>query len=76
MRQAKKRALSNKVVRVAYKDAVKEVNKSILAGKTDLKEQLRLAQQKIDKAAKKGVIKKNTASRKLSRLMKKIKSTK
>ena len=72
MRQAKKRALSNKIVRVAYKDAIKDVSKSILAGQTDVKEQLRLAQQRIDKAAKKGVIKKNTASRKLSRLMKKL----
>ncbi|HOX60839.1 MAG TPA: 30S ribosomal protein S20 [Candidatus Magasanikbacteria bacterium] len=76
LRQAKKRAISNKIVRSAYKEVLKEANKAILAGKTDITETLRLAQKKLGKAAKKGVIKKNTASRKLSRLMKKFNKVK
>ncbi len=68
LRQAEKKALRNKVVKNAYKTAVKTARKGIIAGK-DVKEELRLAQKKLDKAAKKGIIKKNTASRKLSRLV-------
>lgn len=67
LRQAKKRTAANLIIKKNFKKAVKEV--ATEGG--DLKEKLRLAQQQLDKAAKKGVIKKNTASRKLSRLMKK-----
>ncbi|KKQ27497.1 MAG: 30S ribosomal protein S20 [Candidatus Magasanikbacteria bacterium GW2011_GWC2_37_14] len=69
LRQNKKRAAQNLVYRVAYKEAVKAVKKAVALGK-DAKEMLRLAQKKMDKAAKVGIIKKNTASRKLSRLTK------
>ncbi|MBP9760777.1 MAG: 30S ribosomal protein S20 [Candidatus Magasanikbacteria bacterium] len=72
MRQAKKHAASNLVVKVAYKKAVKTIKKEIETNGSDLKEKLRLAQQKLDKAAKKGVIKKNTAARTLSRLSKRV----
>ena len=71
LRRTKKRAARNVVVRVAYKDAVKAVRKATAVG-ADAKELIRLAQQKLDKAAKRGVIKKNTAGRKLSRLLKQI----
>jgi small subunit ribosomal protein S20 len=71
LRQAKKRTLENRVVRDAYQSAMKVVKKAVAAGK-DVKEELRLAQQALDKAAKKGVMKKNTAARKLSRLMKQV----
>ncbi len=71
LRQAKKRAIQNKVVKNAYKEAMKQAQKAIDGGK-DVLEAARLAQQKLAKAAKKGVIKSNTASRKLSRLMKKV----
>lgn len=69
LRRAKKRALQNAVVRVAYKDAMKAAKKAAIAGQ-DVKELARLAQQKLDKAAKRGVIKKKAAGRKLSRLLK------
>lgn len=48
--------------------------KKLLAGKKgeEAKKLLPKLQQAIDKASKKGVIKKNTASRKKSRLMKKL----
>ena len=71
LRQTKKRTLQNAVVKRAYKDAVKVVRKTVEAGQ-DAKKLVQAAQKKLDKAAKKGVIKKNTAARKLSRLMKQI----
>ncbi len=74
LRQAEKRTARNKVVKDAYKSAIKTVKKAVATGEKDLKEQLRLAQKRLDKAAKKGVIKKNTAARKLSRLAKHVKT--
>ena len=53
------------------RDALKNIKKMILAGKKDeAKKLLSVAYQAIDKAAKRGVIKKNNADRKKSRLMK------
>jgi small subunit ribosomal protein S20 len=69
LRQNKKRALLNQARRDAYRTAVKKVLKSSAA---DKKEALRQAQKALDKAAKRGVLKKNTAARKLSRLIKKV----
>lgn len=70
LRQSQKRAIRNTEVKTAYKKAVKEVNKLVATGEKEVKEQMRLAQILLDKAAKKGVLKKRTAGRKLSRLMK------
>lgn len=69
LRRAKKRAIRNLVVTKTYKTAVRTVKKAVVAGETELKEKLRLAQKALDKAAKRGVIKKNTAGRRLSRIM-------
>lgn len=69
LRQTLKRAALNKTRREAYKNALKKAVKSTDAESKDL---VRQAQKALDKAAKRGVIKKNTAARKLSRLMKKI----
>ncbi len=66
LRKAKKRAVLNKLRKDGFKDAIK---KAIKAPTVDA---LKAAQQALDKAARAGVIKKNTASRKLSRLMKKL----
>lgn len=66
LRKAKKRAALNKVRRETYKGLIK---KAVVAKSA---EAIRSAQQALDKAAKAGVIKKNTAARKLSRLMKKL----
>ncbi len=65
------------------KSLIKELNELInklekASGKTaaenikELQEKLRLVYKAIDKAAKKGVIKKNTAARKKSRMARKI----
>ena len=66
LRKMKKRAALNKVRRDTYKTLLK---KAVVSKSVDV---LRAAQQALDKAARTGVIKKNTASRKLSRLMKKL----
>lgn len=66
LRKTKKRATLNKVRRDTYKSLLK---KAVVSKSADV---LRSAQQALDKAARTGVIKKNTASRKLSRLMKKL----
>ena len=72
LRRAKKRAIGNAIVTKTYKTAVRTVKKAVVAGETELKEKLRLAQKALDKAAKRGVIKKNTASRRISRIMAQI----
>ena len=66
LRKAKKRAALNKLRRDGFKDAIKK------AIKTPATDTIKAAQKALDKAAKNGVIKKNTASRRLSRLMKKL----
>jgi small subunit ribosomal protein S20 len=73
LRQSEKRAARNLIVKNAYKIAMKTVKKAVVAGQAELKEELRLAQKSLDKAAKRGVLKKNTAARKLSRLTKAVK---
>lgn len=73
LRKAKKRRVLNVQRQKTMRDALKKIKKLILAGKKDeAKKLLSVAYQAIDKAAKRGVIKKNTAARKKSRLMKAI----
>jgi small subunit ribosomal protein S20 len=74
LRQMKKRAALNKVRREAYKDAIKNTAKA--ASKDEALKMVVAAQKALGKAAKRGVIKKNTAARKLSRLMKKVNAMK
>lgn len=55
------------------RDTIKEYKKLLAAKKTEEAKKLMPQLQKaIDKAAKKGVIKKNNAARKKSRLLKKL----
>lgn len=54
------------------KGAVKEVRKLLTNEPEAAKAKLQAAYQAIDKAAKRGVIKKNTAARKKSRLTKAV----
>ncbi|MDD3481263.1 MAG: 30S ribosomal protein S20 [Patescibacteria group bacterium] len=61
----------NRVIRDAAKLAVKKVRKLAEAGKKkEAEEALRDAYSKIDKAAKKNIIHKNSAARKKARLSK------
>ncbi len=72
LRQSKKIAERNLQVKKGYKTAVKSIKKAVEKGEKGLTEKVKLAQKKLDKAAKAGVIKKNTASRKMARLMKQV----
>ncbi len=68
-----KRAERNKAVRAEVKTRIKAARSA--AGTDDDAEALRLAVKRIDKAAQKGVMHKNAAARKKSRLMKQLQST-
>ena len=71
LRKAKKRRVLNVQRQKTMRDSLKNIKKLMLAGKKDeAKKLLSAAYQAIDKAAKRGVIKKNTAARKKSRLTK------
>lgn len=73
MRQSKRRREVNLKVKDSVKDAVREVRKLIKSGnKEEAAKLMKKAMSALDKAAKKNVIHKNTASRKKSRLAKAI----
>lgn len=67
LRQSIRRKKSNLIKKQAFKSAIKN------AQKLKSSEALSLAYKAIDKAVKKGVLKKNTASRKKSSLAKLLK---
>jgi small subunit ribosomal protein S20 len=74
-RQNENRRLRNKSVKTNVKNIVKEVRLAASeTSKEAASEKLRMAKSKIDKAARKKVIHKKTASRKISRLSKLINS--
>ncbi len=70
--QNEKARLRNKAVRSELKTRVKAAVSTAEAGTENSAEALRLAIKRIDKAAAKGVIHKNAAARKKSRLVKRI----
>ena len=74
LRQAKKREVLNTKRKDAFKKAIKKTLKS--TDPAEITKSAIAAQKALAKAAKAGVIKKNTASRKTSRLMKKVRSAK
>lgn len=69
IRRTAKRTLSNKPYRDNMRAAVKGLRLQIV-GKNPTKEAIVAAQKSIDKAAKKGLVKKQAAARLKSRLMK------
>jgi small subunit ribosomal protein S20 len=62
----------NKAVRSELKTRVRAATTAAAEGADDVQDKLRLAVKRIDKAAAKGVIHKNQAARRKSRLMKQI----
>jgi len=73
LRQNKKRRLENLKVKNKMKDQIKKLKSFISEGKKkEAQEILNQTYKAIDKAAKKRVIKKNTAARKKSKLSKMI----
>jgi small subunit ribosomal protein S20 len=71
-RQNEKRRLRNKAVRSELKTRIKTAVTTAETGAENSEEALRRAVKKLDKAAAKGVIHKNQAARRKSRLMKRI----
>jgi small subunit ribosomal protein S20 len=69
-RQNEVRRLRNKGVRSELKTRVKRAVEGVEQGEEDATERLRLAQKRLAKAGEKGVIHRNQASRRISRLMK------
>ena len=71
-RQNEKRAARNKAVRSELKTRTKAAATAAAEGAENATELTRLAVKRIDMAAAKGVIHKNAAARRKSRLMKKV----
>ena len=68
-----KKTLRNNMIKSEYKTAIKKFESAVLEGNKEKAEELfKNAVKKIDGACSKGVIKKNTASRKKSNLAKKL----
>lgn len=77
LRASKRKKIYNDRRKDALKDAVKEVKKLVAEKKIkEAEAAIAKAYQAIDKGAKRGVIKKNAANRKKSRLVKAIKKAK
>ncbi|WP_372680461.1 30S ribosomal protein S20 [Desulfosarcina sp.] len=70
--QNERRRLRNKAVQTRVKNVVKDVRLAVAQGTENAVEQLNAAKSAIDKAAKKGVLHKKTASRKVSRLNRQV----
>jgi small subunit ribosomal protein S20 len=70
--QNERRRLRNKTVQTRVKNVVKEVRLTTDQNAENAVEHLNMAKSTIDKAAKKGVLHKKTASRKISRLAKQV----
>ena len=76
-RQSERKRLMNKKRVLEMRKLTKEANTLITSKETDnVEKMVPQIYKAIDKAAKRGIIKKNTAARKKSRLMKKIKTIK
>jgi small subunit ribosomal protein S20 len=76
LRKSKKRHFKNISVRSELKTITKSFDSLISAKKfDDAKKAINGVVSKIDRAASKGIIKRNTAARKISRLMKKLSAT-
>lgn len=68
--QAKKENLRNKAIKSNLKTVVKKADAAISTGAADKDASIQVAVKTIDKAVTKGVLHKNTAARKVSRMAK------
>jgi small subunit ribosomal protein S20 len=73
-RQNEVRRIRNKGVKSEVKTRIKSAVSAVETGAEDAEAALRTAVKRIDKAATKGVIHKNQAARRKSRLMKRLSS--
>ncbi len=73
-RQAKKRRARNLEAKKAVKNALKAAQRAIKAKAANAKDLIREAISVIDKSVQRGIVPKNQAARKKSRLAKKLKA--
>jgi small subunit ribosomal protein S20 len=71
-RQTVKRTERNKAVRSELKTRIKNAAQAVATGADDAAELVKVAQKRTDSAASKGIIHKNAAARRTSRLAKKL----
>ena len=74
-RQSKKRQELNRLWRGGSRTAVKKAKVAIEGSAADAAETMRTAIRALDKAANKGIIHRNNASRRIGRLMKALNKT-
>jgi small subunit ribosomal protein S20 len=74
IRKIGRRRQRNRLVRAAARTMVKNASRAIQSGDADAPQTLEQAISALDKAAQKGIIHKNAAARRKSRLMKKLKA--
>ncbi len=75
MRQERKRRLHNRSIKSIVKTHISKAREAITSG-TNAEEAVRAAVSELDIAAKKGVIHRNNAARRKSRLMKRLNALK
>ena len=72
MRQAERRALRNRAARSSVRTYVKNATDAVATSSTDAAEVVRAAVRALDKAAQKGIVHRNAAARRKSRLMSRL----
>lgn len=73
-RQNEQRRLKNKAARTELRTRARQALRAAEEGADDAPEQLRLAQRRIDMAAAKGIIHRNEAARRKSRLLRRLRA--
>jgi small subunit ribosomal protein S20 len=76
MRQERKRRLHNRSIKSLVRTQITKARQAISAEDTDAEATVRAAVSELDRAAKKGVIHRNNAARRKSRLMKQLNTIK
>lgn len=76
LRQTKKHTARNLNIKKGIEVTIRLAKKSLTAGEKTTADKVKLAIKTLDRAAQKGIIKKNTAARKKSRLMKSLNKSK
>ena len=76
MRQEQKRRLHNRSIKSLVRTQITKARNAIATGDENSEEAVRMAVSELDRAAKKGVIHRNNAARRKSRLMKRLNEAK
>jgi small subunit ribosomal protein S20 len=76
IRQSARRRVRNRVIRATARTQVKKAVNTVASKDANSEKEIRAAVSALDSAAQKGIIKKNNAARRKSRLMKKLNQAK